>query len=163
MKKRMLSLLALMLILGGCSAPIDRHIRMSSAQATRAAMEEVAYTPACITHLQSATLTWTSPQENREIVHAAALTDAKGLNALEKLLKEAEEHQPTACFDDDVRHELTLTLQSGAVVRLLVATDSCCMLRADDTYYTFEPVDSRQSDLRQDNQVLYGLFGASVY
>jgi len=163
MKKRMLSLLAVVLLLGGCAAPIDRHIRMSSAQATRAALEEVAYTPACITHLQSATLTWTSPKENREIVHAAALTDTKGLNALEKLLKEAEEHEPTACFDEDVRHELTLTLQSGAVVRMLIATDNCCMLRADDKYYTFEPAESRQSDLRQDNQVLYSLFGASVY
>lgn len=163
MKRLLMVLILAVLILSGCTAAEDRQYDMSNAaKATREAIQEVQFTPECISHLQSATLTWTLPQENREIVHVGALTDEKSLSALETLLRGAEAHQPADCFEADVEHELTLTRQDGTVIRLLVATDHSCILRAGEQYYSFEPRDAGGTALQEDNSALYRLFGAAV-
>lgn len=151
--KRMTMLLALLLaLLCGCTAQDDRQYHSLAAQETRAAVQEVAYTPERMAALQSATLTWTLPSEDRALMHAAALTDAADLRALENLLRCAVPSAPAGEFSGEVRHELTLACQDGAVIRLNVAMDDSCVIRSGEKYYAYTPEDGTGE--------LYALFGA---
>lgn len=154
MKKLLPLFLFLALLLSSCAAPADGP--SPAAQATRAAVQVVAYAPETLPVLQSATLTWTD-EADRQLVQAAALTDRDSLAALAEILRGARQSQegaPEGCFAKDYHHELTLTCQDGSVIRLDVAVDDCCMLCAGGRYYAFN------SDDMPVNTPLYALFGA---
>lgn len=155
MKRMALMLAALVLLLCGCTVQDDRRTSSLAARETRAAVQEIDYTPEKVAALQSATLTWTLPREDRAMVHAGALTDAAGLRALEGLLRSATPSEPAGEFSGEVCHELTLTCQDGAVIRLDVAMDNSCVLRAGECYYAFTPDEPEKGA-----DELYALFGA---
>lgn len=157
-----LTLLVLMALLASCAAPVDqtRPFDPSAAATTRAAIQYLQFDPAEVGHLQSATLTWTTP-EDRSSIHTGMLTEPDDLRTLEALLTSATpmENIPM-CFDAAFKHELTLVRADGAVTTLLVSIDECPCLRQGDQCFSYKQ-SALDSTGDPTNAVIYDLFDAN--
>lgn len=162
--KRLLVLLLALLLLTACTAPADQTFATmppatatptQTAEATRAAVQEVDFDPALVGTLQSATLTWTH-MSDRSVIHSGALTDPEKLRELEKILTSAKPMTfITQCFESSLEHELTLVRSDGSIMTVLVALDDCPTLRHGDTCYDFKAA-------AKSNAAIYDLFGAKI-
>ena len=172
--KRLLVLLLAAVLLTACAAPADRTFATlppatdaptamptQTAEATRAAVQEVDFDPALVGTLQSATLTWTS-SANRSSIHTGALTDANKLRVLEGILSGSKrmENIPM-CFDAEFKHELTLVRADGSIMTVLVSIDECPYLREGDVCYNYERAGVKLTS-KDTNAAIYDLFGADI-
>lgn len=161
--KRLLVMLLALVLLTACTAPADQAASTSpGAAATRAALQKLAFDPAQVGTLQSATLTWTE-MADRSVIHTAALTDAQGLRTLEGILSGAKQVENIPmCFDAPYKHELTLVRSDGAVMSVLVSLDACPYLREGDVCFNYERAATELTG-KDTNQALYDLFNARPY
>ena len=122
---------------------------------------EVPFDPAQVGTLRSATLLWTESAD-RSTYHSATLADGNKLSLLEKLLSGATrmENIPM-CFDGPARHELTLTLEDGSRMTVLVSLDSCPYLREGDVCFSYKRM-AKQRTGKDTNEAIYDLFGAHI-
>lgn len=168
--KRLLVLLLALLLLTACAAPADSTFAttmppiatpVQTAQATRAAVQEVDFDPALVGTLQSATLTWTH-MSDRSIIHTGALTDPNKLRILEGILSGAKQTENIPmCFDADFKHELTLVRADGSIMTVLVSIDECPYLREGDVCYNYERAGVNLTG-KDSNAAIYDLFGAKI-
>lgn len=97
------------------------------------------FSPEEIKNIQSATLTYIGMrrQQNGE-QHTQTIEEREILDILEEQLSHAEEIQgASACpFYEAV---LTLELESGKLIKMSLATDSCSMFRVNGIYYDYMP------------------------
>lgn len=157
-----LMLLVLLTLLCACAAPVDqtRSFDPAAAAATRAAIQYLQFDPAEVGQLQSATLTWTRP-DDRSTIHTGSLTEPDDLRTLEALLSSATpmENIPM-CFDAAFKHELTLVRSDGAVTTLLLSIDECPYLRQGDQCFSYKQ-SALEATGESTNAVIYDLFGAN--
>lgn len=168
--KRLLVMLLALLLLTACTAPADQTFATvppatatptQTAEATRAAVQEVDFDPALVGTLQSATLTWTE-MADRSSIHTAALTDGEALRTLEGILSGAKQVENIPmCFDGPVKHELTLVRADGSIMTVLVSLDECAYLREGDVCFNYERA-ATQLTGKDNNSAIYDLFGAKI-
>ena len=90
-----------------------------------------------------------------------AFDDEESLAALEELLTNVEDHGgPIAGCP--FAATLTLLLQDGQKLELLLATDSCCIYRVDDRDYAYARHLFDPDEGAPENSVLFSLFGMSA-
>ena len=173
--KRLLVLLLAAGLLTACAAPADRTFAIlppatdtpvvtpvQTAEATRAAVQEVDFDPALVGTLQSAILTWTSSAD-RSSIHTGALTEPNKLRLLEGILSGARQMENIPmCFDAAFRHELTLVRADGSIMTVLVSIDECPYLREGDVCYNYERAGEKLTG-KDTNAAIYDLFGASIH
>ena len=167
--RRLFVLLLAALLLTACAAPADHTFATmppiatpaQTAEATRAAVQEVDFDPAQVGTLQSATLTWTH-MSDRSVIQTGALTDPNKLRILEGILSGAKrmENIPM-CFDADFKHELTLVRADGSIMTVLVSIDDCPYLREGDVCYNYERAGVNLTG-KDNNTAIYDLFGAKM-
>lgn len=171
MKKTLIAMLiALSMLLCGCSAPqnepvaapvVEAFQQPSATEVIHTEAKEMDYSPTAITTIASAMLEY-KPYGNWEGETSVAHTaDHQALATMASWLKDAVtlEYFPQ-CFESKYEGDrLTLTLADGAVLKALLAVDSCTILRGGNVFYNFEPAPYRGTGDHPQNKILYALFG----
>lgn len=93
-------------------------------------------------------------------VYKQTVTDREALSMMEKLFSEAEIFIGTKCPYDGI---MTLTLADGQQIKLLMATDDCCMYFVNGMYFNYEPAEVRGKGDGILNNIIFDYFDKILF